>query len=138
MLNFAARCVHSGRVYLSCILNFLRQISNEGVHTVPRNTLEDIKWWREFFPLFNGVSLMLNNHWTTPNEVLTSDSCSTGGGAYVHDEFFHFEFPQFVLNMCTHINELECIVLVVTVAKWAQHFRCLRLLINCDNQVTVL
>ena len=51
--------------------------------------------------------------------------------------FFHFEFPQFVLDKCNHNNELECVVLVVAVAKWVCHFRRQRLLVNCDNQVTV-
>ena len=101
----------------------LRQISSDKAYRIPKDTQEDIKWWREFFPLFNGVSLMLNNDWTKPDEVLTSDSCLMGGGAYIRDQFFHFEFPQFVLDKCNHINKLECIVVVVAVAKWACHFR---------------
>ena len=136
LLNFAARCVRSGRVYLSRVLNFLRQIPDKGTHKIPRDTLLDIKWWREFFPLFNGVSLMLNNDWSQPDEVLASDSCLTGGGAHINNQFMHFEFPKFVLDKCDHINQLECITLVVAVAKWAGIFCRARIQVYCDNQVT--
>ena len=44
LLNFAARCVRSGRVYLSRILNFLRVIHKTGFHRIPRDTQLDIKW----------------------------------------------------------------------------------------------
>ena len=71
----------------------------------------DIKWWRDFFPLYNGVSLMLDNKWSYPDEVLASNSCFSGGGAFVVDEYMHFQFPQFVLRKCSHINQLECVVL---------------------------
>ena len=89
-LNFAARCVRSGRVYLSRILNFLRTITGAGLHRIPRDTQRDIKWWKEFFPLYNGVSLILNNDWSEPDKVLASDSCLTGGGAYTQKSYMHF------------------------------------------------
>ena len=37
-LNFSARCVRSGRIYLSRILNFLRSIPVTGQHKIPRET----------------------------------------------------------------------------------------------------
>ena len=64
-------------------------------------------------------------------------SCLTGGGAHIKNQFLHFEFPQQVLNMCKDINQLECVTLVVAIAKWAHMFRCAKLLVNCNNQVTV-
>ena len=97
LLNFASRCIKSGRIYLARILNFLHDMPPTGRHIVPRETQLDIKWWKEFFPLYNGVTMMLNNDWSRPDEVLASDSCLTGGGAYIQQEFLHFEFPPHVL-----------------------------------------
>ena len=136
-LNFASRCVKSGRIYLSRILNFLRTMNNVGTYRIPRDTQLDILWWKEFFPLYNGVSLMMNSEWTEADQLIASDSCLTGGGAYTNNQFVHFQFPEIVLKKCKHINQLECVTLVVAIAKWAPLFRCSKLLVNCDNQVTV-
>ena len=137
VLNFASRCVKSGRVYLSRILNFLHSIPGKGLHTVPRGTLLDIKWWREFFPLYNGVTMVLNDTWTDPDETLASDSCLTGGGAHTQHEYLHFQFPTEVLKLCKHINQLECVTLVLAIAKWAHSFTRQKVCVFCDNQVMV-
>ena len=137
-LNFVARCVRSGRVYLSRILNFLRGLPLTGKVKVDREVQKDIKWWKEFFPLYNGVSMMLYNEWGVPDEQIASDSCLTGGGACTSRYFIHFEFPQWVIDRCKYINELECVTLVVAVAKWAHLFPRSRIQLNCDNQVTVV
>ena len=94
LLNFACRCVRSGRVYLSRILNFLRTLPTFGKKEITQQVREDISWWQEFAPTFNGVSLILENHWSQPDVVFSSDSCLTGGGAFCGGRFFHFEFGQ--------------------------------------------
>ena len=137
-LNFAAWCVRSGRVYLSRILNFLRELPQEGKIRIPEYVQLDIKWWKEFFPLYNGVSMMLHNEWSLPDAVIASDSCLSGGGACTDQFFTHFEFPDWVKKKCKYINELECVVLVIAVAKWARLYPRLRIQLNCDNQVTVM
>ena len=137
LLNFATRCVRSGRVYLARILNFLWELSAKGLHKIPRETLKDVQWWKDFFPMYNGVSMMLNNEWNEPDETLASDRCLTGGGMYIRNQYLHFEFPPKVLHICKHINQLECVTLVLAVAKWAHLFTCQKIQLFCDNQVTV-
>ena len=139
LLNFACRCVRSGRAYLSRILNFLRTFDGCGdrCKRIPSGAKKDIWWWVEFTPRFNGTSCMLENQWTEPDLLIESDSCMTGGGACTRTEYFHFRFPQQVLAKCKHINELECIVLVVAVQKWAPLFTRKGIQMFCDNQVTV-
>ena len=59
-LNFACRCVKSGRVYLSRILNFLRLFGSLNKTTLPVTDCvrADIKWWVELVSFHNGISLM--------------------------------------------------------------------------------
>ena len=137
-MNFACRCVRAGRIYLARILNFLHSFKGSEIVPVPSETKKDISWWRDFAQLFNGVSLMPENFWSAPDALLATDSCLTGGGAYTAQWFMHFVFPQRVLNLCSHINQLECIVLVVTLTRWVHLFRRKNLQINCDNQVMVI
>ena len=138
LLNFAARCIRSGRVYLFQILNFLRSLPQTGYHKIPRETQLDIRWWKELAPQYNGVSLMLENDWSLPDSCISSDSCMVGGGVCTAEQYFHCKFSERVLQKCKHINELECVMLVVVVAKWASNFPRKRMQINCDNQVMVL
>ena len=87
--------------------------------------------------MYNGVSMMLHNEWAEPDAHIASDSCLTGGGACTSEYYIHFRFPQWVAEFCGFINELECVVLVMAVARWAHLFTRCKLQLNCDNQVTV-
>ena len=80
---------------------------------------------------------MLENEWSEPDESIAFSSCLTGGGAHTKYEFFHFEFPAQVLDICKDINQLECVVLTVAVARWAFSFRHKKLQLNCNNLNTV-
>ena len=85
LLNFACRCVRSGRVYLSRILNFLRTLPKFGSRKITQEVKQDIGWWLEFAEHFNGVSLIQGNQeWSSPDHMFSSDSCLTGGGGRVH------------------------------------------------------
>ena len=137
LLNFACRCIKSGRIYLSRILNFLRSLPSSGSRTIPEETLQDITWWREFAPQYNGVSLMLEDSWGLPDLLLSTDSCLTGGGGFTGQEFFHFEFDEEFKPVCTDINQMECVVLVVALKLWAKDFPRKKLVLQCDNAVTV-
>ena len=137
LLNFACRCVRPGRVYLARILNFLRTLPKSGRRWVPVSVKEDVKWWFSFAEAFNGTSLMLNTEWSKPDEEISSDSCLLGGGAFSNGDFLHWEFPQKVLQLNCHINQLECLVLVVAVKTWMYKLHRKKLVVNCDNMVTV-
>ena len=137
LLNFACRCIRMGRVYLSQILNFLRELPREGKRRIPVEVLKDVQWWRELAPHYNGVILMPEAGWTEPDCCICSDSCLTGGGACTAEEYFHVKYPKWVLEKCPFIHQLECVMLVVSVAKWAVKFRRKKMQMFCDNQVTV-
>ena len=138
LLNFICRCVRPGRIYLARILNFLQVLPPVGEVKIPTDTKRDVSWWRQFAPLYNRVSLMPKNSWSAPDTLLTTDSCLTGGRACTASLFMHFIFSQKVLRICKHINQFECVVLMLALAKWAHLFRRKNLQINCDNQVTVV
>ena len=93
-LNFACKCVRSGRVYLSRILNFLRTLPRYGKVPIPSTVRADIEWWIEFAPTFNRVSLMLEAEWSSPDATFSCDSCLTGGGAYAAGDYIHWEYPE--------------------------------------------
>jgi hypothetical protein len=59
-LNFAGSCVEPGRICISRLLSWIRSIySDEGKVLVPEFVKKDIKWWKTFLPLFNGIFMMM-------------------------------------------------------------------------------
>ena len=82
LLNFACRCVRSGRVYLSRILNFLRTLPKHGNRIIPQSVREDVQWWLNFAQHHNGTSLISEKEWSALDQTLRSDSCLTGGSGF--------------------------------------------------------
>ena len=97
LLNFACRCVKSGKIYLSRILNFLRSLPKEGFRQIPTSVKHDISWWLEFAPLYNRTTLTTQNWWLDPDAILSSDSYLTGGGCFFRRQFY-------TLGVSTRIN----------------------------------
>ena len=89
LLNFACKCVQSGRVYLSRILNFLRTFKRGESKEVPQNVRDDVQWWLQFAKKFNRVSLIQEVDFSNPDVIIGSDSCLTGGGCFSHGEYCH-------------------------------------------------
>ncbi|CAC5369963.1 unnamed protein product [Mytilus coruscus] len=104
---------------------------------VPELVKKDIIWWKKFLPLYNGVSIMLIEEWSKPDEIFSSDACMTGCGVMFKEHFFHVEFPESIVNEQLHINALEMLTVVVCLKLWRTKFKGKRIIIKCDNQVTV-
>ncbi|CAG2202644.1 unnamed protein product [Mytilus edulis] len=56
---------------------------------------------------------------------------------HVQRTFFHVEFPDAIVNEQLHINALEMLTVVVCLKLWGTKLRGKRIIIKCDNQVTV-
>ena len=138
LLNFACRCVKSGRIYLSRILNFLRSLPKFESRKIPASVREDITWWQEFAPLFNGISLIHQNYWTIPDQSISSDSCLEGGGGFCEGRYVHWKYPPSLINLKLNINQLECLMLVMVLKLWGKELATKKVLLFCDNQVSVL
>ena len=81
---------------------------------------------------------MLEHSWTKPNEIFSSDSCLTGGGALTNTEFIQWQYPDEILELKCNINRLECMMVVVALKLLGGKLERKKLVIHCDNQVSVL
>ena len=73
-LNFVAECVKPSRIFISRLLNWLREISDKGSFCIPLDLNLDLLWWNNFLPLYNGVSIMLSEEFSSPDEILSVDA----------------------------------------------------------------
>ena len=137
-LAFVCKCVRPGRLFLSRLLDTLRSLRR------PRHRVrltadfrKDIRWWLRFLSVYNGVSFIPNQLWSSPDSVFSTDACLTGCGGLSTSEFFHVEFPPSVLARFPAIHLLEALAIVVALRLWGRHWRGLRIFVYCDNSAVV-
>ena len=64
-LQFVAKCVELGRIYISRMLNLLKGIVNNNTQITLNNAFrKDVNWWITFLPLYNEVSIIPDSHWS--------------------------------------------------------------------------
>ena len=139
-LNFVASVVRPGRVFISRLLNFLRGLPETGLHALTQEVHKDLNWWASFLPLYNGISMMPMEGWSSPDEVFASDACLVGCGAWVSDikQYFHTTFPIHIQEAAGHINALELLTIIVACKVWGPPWAGKRILVQCDNEVSVV
>jgi len=136
-LNFVAKCVRPGRLFISRMLEFLRGYKDESSRVVSDEFLQDVKWWSKFVVQYNGVSMMPMSDWSNPDEILASDACLVGAGGWFNGKYFHCSFPEFIQSQSLHINALELLTVIVCFKLWGQYLKGQRIVIDCDNKVSV-
>ncbi len=136
-LNFVASCVRPGRVFISRMLTFMSGLPNRGKFQLSSDFRLDLMWWHEFLPLYNGVSMMPWTEWSEPDAVVACDACLVGCGGWFLGKYFHAGFPEAILRQDLSINCLEFLTLVVSARLWGRHWKGMRILVQCDNLVTV-
>ena len=137
-LIFVAKCVRQGRIFLSRLLNLLRDAPLAGKITISDEAKADVKWFSTFLPAYSGVSLIPERDWSEPDAVLASDACLVGCGATCGIQYFTSPFPPDILALGLHISALELLAVTVAVKLWAPTLGRKKLLVHCDNEATVI
>ena len=133
-LSFIASCVHSSRIFIARLLNWLRSIpEKQSAQPVPSHITKDLMWWKRFLKVFNGISMMLLEDWSSPDEVFACDACISGCGGIMQTSYFHEQFPPGVTKLRLHINALELLTIVVALKVFGKFLKGKKVLIFSDN-----
>lgn len=136
-LQFVSSCVKPSRVFICRLLNWLRQIQNShSALPIPSYIKKDLTWWKNFLPLYNGVSMMDLTEWSEPDSIISCDACLVGCGGWFEGRYFHSEFPQFIKDQHLHINALELLTVVVALKLWGPFLKGQKMVIYCDNSTS--
>ena len=137
-LNFVCTCVRSSRVFMSRFLNALRATPKQGRVQVSRDMQQDVNWWLKFLPVYNGVSVIVEEDWIQPDGLISCDACLDGCGGWSEGQFFHARFPPWIARAQWHINALELLTLTVSLKVWRDKIRRKKFQVLCDNMATVI
>ena len=111
-LNFACSVVRPGRIYIRHILQQIRAIgamrcTRTGKPlpriarvAVPQGVRDDVSWWAQFLPQWNGSSLLYDLEWAdAPAIQLQTDACQTGYGGHFAGRWFAGRWSPAVLDL---------------------------------------
>ena len=97
-----------------------------------------LDWWEKYMHQFNRTSMMLEEGWVKPDKIMMTDACFIGIGGWSDKEFFSTDVPREIQQMDNvEINEIECLATLLGMKKWGHKCTNKRLLVRCDNEVTV-
>jgi hypothetical protein len=144
-LQFVAKCVRAGRVFISRLLHILPTLRQQHHRFyVNAEIKKDLLWWRAFLRKFNGITVIPDMVWSAPDALFATDACLVSLGGWCQDQFFSCKFPPHVLHKVEtkeyHINILELMAIMVALKLWAHKLINSRVQVLCDNlaSVTVL
>jgi len=93
--------------------------------------LEDIKWWSEFAPGWNGVSFFQDPIVTSKHLHFFTDASSFGLGGVFGSNWFSISIPPAILGAPIHI--LEFCAVGMPIITWANDLTNKQVLISTDN-----
>ena len=139
-LSFVSACVRPGRAFMCRLLNALRSCFSRPKNAclpISDELRSDIEWWLFFLSHYNGISVIPSDVLISNPELFATDACLSGCGAVCFGEYFHREFPEFILAQDLHINELELLTVVIAIKLWSRKLEGLRVELLSDNTTCV-
>ena len=93
-LQFIAKCIRAGRIFLSRLIQWIRGMNRKTLYIIPLEARKDVAWWARFSQEFNGVALLWLIKEPTPDTVIQTDACLKGYGGIWAQQYFRGRFPK--------------------------------------------
>ena len=131
-LQFAARCVRPGRIFLARLINWLKTTTRNRHYMVDMQARKDIMWWHKFMEQYNGVSLMWLHRVPGTDVLMATDANLTGYGGISQQEYFKGRFPEHLKGQNIAILELWAVLMGIKL--WQSRFKGKYFWIHVDNE----
>ena len=141
-LSFAAKVVKPGRLFLRRLITLSSSVTELSHHIyLSADARADIRWWLDFLPSWNGVSVIPPPPVSNIDLHLFTDASSHGIGGWFRDSWFSFPLSRFSALPCKpdsfNITFWELFALVVAVFTWSDRLRGREVVLNTDNEALV-
>ena len=114
------------------MLEVLRSANNPGRIDLTPDFHRDIRWFKKFLPVYNGVSMYGHK---AVDFVLQLDACLTGLGGCWGSIVYHLPIPHGFKSL--DVVHLEMANIIVVVKIFARAWTGRPVLVKCDNQAVV-
>ena len=135
-LIYTSKLTLHARVFLNRTLYFRREFRTPAPLPIPPGVLEDLEWFANFLPRYNGFALIRSL--VVPSTEVFTDACLVGGGGFQpHHSYFHLVWGDLVSKWRVSINELECFTILAALRLWHTKLKGKTVRFWCDNSATV-
>ena len=131
-LQFMAKCVRAGRIFLARLIQWIRTMDRRHLYSIPLEARKDIAWWARFAQEYNGVSLMWLIKEPATDTVVQTDACLIGYGGICGQEYFRGRFPKQDRNR--NIATLEMWAVMLALKIWGHKLTGKYFWIHMDNE----
>ena len=135
-LQFLAKYVRAGRVFLGRLIQWIQTMSRKGRYSIPIEARKDIAWWARFIQEYNGVSLLWLMKEPETDIVVQTDACPKGYGGICGKEYFRGRFS--VKDQSKNIATLEFWALMVALKLWAPQLKGKYFWVHVDNEAVAM
>jgi hypothetical protein len=98
-LQFVAKCVRSGRIFISRLLGTLSSLKRQ--HHRFKLSVQfklDLRWWQRFLRQFNGITIIPDMIWAAPDTLFSTDASLKACGGWCGDNYFSCVFPKEIVS----------------------------------------
>ena len=131
-LLYITKCVKPSRFFLNRMLELLRSANKQEKITLSREFKQDLNWFQEFVPKFNGTAFFVHNQ---IHHEIELDACLQGMGARWGNRVYAMETPTEYDNMT--IVHYEMFNIMVALRTWGCLWSGKTVRIHCDNEAVV-
>ena len=129
-------CVAEGCLFRGCYRLRKYRFNHYRVH-ITEEFRQDLRWWLFFLHDYNGISIIPDLDWSSPDAVISSDACLQGIGNVQCTTYEHFH-PDILDSLKeNHIAVLEMYAIYTAVQLWVCSIANKRIKLFCDNQSCV-
>ena len=134
-LIYIHKCVIPARIFINRMLVIFRENAHKKRIKLTQEFFQDLVWFLEFLPTFNGITYFNKTEVLSENYVYL-DASLTGLGAIWNDRVYItpiFAIPGFHLK----IVHLEMLNIVLALRTWGSYWQHKKIKIFCDNLAVV-
>ena len=135
-LSFVTNCVRPGRIFISRLLDSLRDMGETQRKQVDKELLLDIQWWVDFLPTCTGTAILWLEDKLPVDGHLATDASLVDGGAMHNQQYFHVKFPEYIINATTNIAQLELLTIVLALKMWSSQLGGKVVQISTDSEIS--
>ena len=132
-LQFISNCVRPGCLFVSRLLEELKEMKRGGSYILNNQARKDIQWWYEFKTQYEGTSIK----WLLEVEQVDSefavDASLIAAGGVSGNDFFRITFPDHLKNKCK-ITHYELWAVLIAVKLWSHKFTGKLIKVHSDNE----
>ena len=139
-LTFISRVVRPGRTFVRRMINLSKRVKHLHHHIrINSECRSDIKWWLEFLPSWNGISMFYEDNWSNNIDLeLWTDASDIGAGAYFQGKWIMLPFTgKYEYCVSKSIAWRELFAIVIAIVTWGDQLKSKRVQFHCDNLTIV-